>query len=121
MATLVTPSSRPQEPTRGESEARPNSSRRFWTIVALLTLLGLALSVAHIYAYRNETQVVELETGGTVETKLRGDGWVFHAEANLIADGEGFIDPAVHETFGERREFAPHPPLCQRPIRRRFV
>lgn len=111
MATLATEGVESEAAAGRDGPGRPWWRRPFWLVVFGLTAVSVLLSVSHIYAYRNDVQTLFLETGGTVETKLRGDGWVFHEEANNLADGLGLIDPAVYRDFGLSREVAQHPPL----------
>src|SRR5215211_3707841 len=40
-----------------------------------------------------------------------GDSAFFHAEANLLAEGKGFIEPFVYVAFGKTVATASHPPL----------
>jgi 4-amino-4-deoxy-L-arabinose transferase-like glycosyltransferase len=42
---------------------------------------------------------------------MSGDASFFHAEANLVADGEGFVEPFVHSAYGIDVATAAHPPL----------
>lgn len=44
------------------------------------------------------------------DAPLTGDAFQFHNGANLLADGQGFIDPFAH-SFGLLRQTAQHPPL----------
>lgn len=45
------------------------------------------------------------------DVPLAGDASFFHSEANLIADGEGFVEPFVHTAYGIDVATAAHPPL----------
>ncbi|HEX8743143.1 MAG TPA: glycosyltransferase family 39 protein [Thermoleophilaceae bacterium] len=42
---------------------------------------------------------------------MAGDSSFFHGEANLIAEGEGFVEPFVHTAYGIDVATAAHPPL----------
>ena len=42
---------------------------------------------------------------------MAGDASFFHAEANLVAEGKGFIEPFVHTAYGIDVPTASHPPL----------
>jgi 4-amino-4-deoxy-L-arabinose transferase-like glycosyltransferase len=42
---------------------------------------------------------------------MAGDSQFFNAEANLIAEGKGYIEPFVYAAFGTRVPTAVHPPL----------
>jgi 4-amino-4-deoxy-L-arabinose transferase-like glycosyltransferase len=115
MATLTSSPSGPEETSTAavptDAEARRRSNRRWWTIVLLLTLLGVAVRVGYIYGFRNDPRPIELNTGDIIETRLWGDGFVFHHQANLIAEGEGLIAPIPFYIFDERQQSADHPPL----------
>lgn len=114
MATLTGPTSEPDAVATGD-EARAADSqrkrRRWWTIVLLLFLLGTVVRVAYIYGFRDDTRAIELNTGDVIETRLWGDGFVFHHQANLIAEGEGLIAPIPYYVFDVRQQSADHPPL----------
>jgi peptidoglycan/LPS O-acetylase OafA/YrhL len=71
--------------TRWQSFARSR-----WAKVLLLTLLGLGVRLAYVAAY---TRCDPLSEGPCSGAKLSGDAAYYHNAANLLADGEGFIDP----------------------------
>ncbi len=87
------------------------ATRRWWYWVAALTLAGLVVRVAYILLFRTDWMFLELNDGSFLQTKVGGDGYVFHQQANLIADGEGMISPINLLRNGEAQESADHPPL----------
>ena len=97
--------------SEADRAAKQRSRRRWWTIVLLLTLLGVAVRVGYIYGFRDDPRPIELNTGDVIETRLWGDGFVFHHQANLIAEGEGLIAPIPYYIFDVRQQSADHPPL----------
>src|SRR3954452_597478 len=42
---------------------------------------------------------------------MAGDSQFFNAEANLVAEGKGYIEPFVNAAYGTRVPTAAHPPL----------
>jgi 4-amino-4-deoxy-L-arabinose transferase-like glycosyltransferase len=42
---------------------------------------------------------------------MAGDSQYYHAQANLIAEGRGFIEPFVYVAYGDAYPTAAHPPL----------
>ncbi len=42
---------------------------------------------------------------------MAGDSQFFHAEANLVADGKGYIEPFLNAAYGTHVPTAAHPPL----------
>src|SRR3954469_22546582 len=42
---------------------------------------------------------------------MAGDSQFFHAEANLVADGRGYIEPFLDAAYGVHVPTAAHPPL----------
>ena len=58
---------------------------------------GLALRVAYVFKYR-------------LDFDPHGDAFFYHAGANLLADGKGFISP-FYVPLGLHRAAAEHPPL----------
>ena len=74
---------------------RPKSGRSFsWTLAAI-TGLAFAIRLVYIFGYRQHLH-------------FGGDAFVYHAGANLLADGKGFIWP-----FAPERAIptGAHPPL----------
>ena len=73
----------------------PESGRRFsWTLAAI-AVLALAIRIVYIFEFRQHLQ-------------FGGDAFVYHAGANLLAGGKGFIWP-----FAPERAIptSAHPPL----------
>ncbi len=74
--------------------------RYFWLLLAVVVLAALAWRVLYV------TQLATKNPG-------LGDGFYFHQQANLIADGHGFSNPWIW-WFGKFRTYRPaavHPPL----------
>jgi 4-amino-4-deoxy-L-arabinose transferase-like glycosyltransferase len=73
-------------------------SPRFGRALAAIAAGGLALRLLYVLA---------------LAPNVRGSGdWqFFHALPNLMARGEGFIEPFVHAAFGHEVGTASHPPL----------
>jgi peptidoglycan/LPS O-acetylase OafA/YrhL len=65
-------------------------ARSWWAKVLLLTLLGLGVRLVYVAAY---TRCDPLTEGPCEGPKLSGDAAYYHNAANLLADGEGFIEP----------------------------
>ncbi|MEE9417803.1 MAG: glycosyltransferase family 39 protein [Acidimicrobiales bacterium] len=110
MSATVTPTA------AAEVVARPQLTqgdyrRQWWWMVSLLALLGLALRVWYILAFRQDPISNQLPSGLVYETSVWGDGLVFHQQANLLADGEGLISPLPFELQGIRQQSADHPPV----------
>jgi 4-amino-4-deoxy-L-arabinose transferase-like glycosyltransferase len=78
--------------------------RRFWRILLLIVLAGLAVRVAYV-AFAKTNQII------------RGDQLFYNAEANRLGRGDGFLEPFDPQALarGEIREgkdpAADHPPL----------
>lgn len=62
-----------------------------------VALVGLAIRVAYVLIAR-------------ADISFGGDAYFYHAGANLLADGEGFISPFEYE-LGRSTPAAEHPPL----------
>ena len=71
---------------------------RFWIGLILLAVGGVALRLLYVY-------VIAPDVRGF------GDWQYFHQQANLIADGRGFIDPVDFSLSGRETATAGHPPL----------
>ena len=56
-----------------------HDDRRFWTWLGAITLVGLGIRLATVL--------------GRPDRKPGGDAYYFHAAANLLVEGHGFIDP----------------------------
>ena len=68
-------------PSQRRFPVRPAIPSGFWTRLAIVGVLALAVRVGYVLA---------VERGD----ELPGDGFYYHQAALLLADGEGFIDPA---------------------------
>jgi 4-amino-4-deoxy-L-arabinose transferase-like glycosyltransferase len=85
------------------AEAEPSSpvaadgARWFRPALAVVVVAALAVRVAYVFAYRRD-----FVPGG--------DAFFYHAGANLLVDGKGFISPQFY-TVGIHRQAAEHPPL----------
>lgn len=73
--------------------------RSLWHVGLGATAIGaFAIRLAYVLAMKNPV-------------KLQGDGWYYHNAANLLADGHGFIQPALFLLyFGQVVPAADHPP-----------
>ena len=91
-AGVVAPSVAP-----GAAPGGRDRTRRFTVVVAAVTAAGLALRLAYIWFVRRN-----LTYGG--------DPYFYHASANLLADGKGFISPYALQ-LGQHIQSADHPPL----------
>lgn len=79
----------PAQPTHGRGEPR-------WFGLALLAIVVGALVVRVVYVLVSRRNF-----------DPHGDAYFYHAAANLLAEGKGFISPF----FVQHREAAEHPPL----------
>lgn len=86
------------------------TTRRWWAWVLALTLVGFGVRLAYIAA-SNEIYRDTLPRGDVFETRVWGDGLVYHQQANLLVDGEGLITPIPFLLDGVRQESADHVPL----------
>ena len=84
-------------PAEAGPPATPPATRRFWIGLCAITGLGLAWRVFYDIHERHRIP-------------LGGDAAYYHWDANLIAKGFGFIDPARYELFGNITPSAGHPP-----------
>lgn len=98
-------------PTKPNSEWPTKENREWWRLLALITLLGLAVRIWYILAFRQDPFINQLPSGQLFETRVWGDGLVFHRQANMLADGEGLISPLPFELQGIRQQSADHPPV----------
>ncbi len=76
------------------------SERNFWLVLVVVVLAALAWRIGY---------VTQLATNNP----HLGDGFYYHTQANLLADGHGFSNPWVW-WFGKFRTYQPsavHPPL----------
>ena len=72
--------------------------RRFFTRLALITLLGLAVRLAFVLLVRREQQVW-------------GDSYVYHWGGRLLAEGHGLIEPLRFNATGVVKQQGAEPPL----------
>lgn len=85
------------------------ATRRWWAIVIGLTVAGTAARVAYIFLFRN--QQTDLLPGIQYYlSKVPGDGFVYHKQANLLVEGKGLIAPLPYELKGVVQQAADHPP-----------
>src|SRR5690242_5995411 len=86
-----------------EPETSPTAATRdaqwFRPALAIVVVAAFALRVAYVFAYRRHFDI-----------GLGGDAYFYHAGANLLAEGKGFISPQFYK-LGIHREAAEHPPL----------
>jgi MYXO-CTERM domain-containing protein len=71
----------------------------FRVALAIVVLGALAVRIAYVFAYRRH-----------FDAGLGGDAFFYHAGANLLAEGKGFISPQFYAA-GIHRQAAEHPPL----------
>src|SRR4051812_7665938 len=81
-------------PETAEADA---SERRFRLGLALITGVGFAIRVGDVWHYRRNRL-------------FGGDAFYYHAGANLLVHGKGFIEPILY-AVGLRAQSADHPPL----------
>jgi len=74
------------------------ATRRFFIGLAVLTAAGAALRWAYIWFDRRHVEVFN-------------DGFYYHHGANLLADGQGFVNPFAFLLQGRAVDTADHPPL----------
>lgn len=82
----------------GRLQAATPNPRWFRPALALVVVGALAVRVVYVFAYRRDF------TPG-------GDAFFYHAGANLLAEGKGFIQPQFYVRYGLHRPAAEHPPL----------
>lgn len=71
--------------------------RWFRPALAIVVVAALVLRVVYVLAYKRDFDP-------------HGDAYFYHAGANLLAEGKGFIQPQFYAA-GVHREAAEHPPL----------
>lgn len=81
---------------RDENEAA--SHKRFFAWLAVVAAVGLAVRLAYILLVRRDHPI-------------GGDAFFYHAGANLLVDGKGFIAPFPYGFYGVKVQAADHPPL----------
>jgi 4-amino-4-deoxy-L-arabinose transferase-like glycosyltransferase len=74
------------------------SERRFWSLLAVALAGGFVVRFLFLHDWRP----VQLEVN---------DGLYYHLQANLLAEGKGFIDPITYLFHGVEVQSASHPPL----------
>jgi 4-amino-4-deoxy-L-arabinose transferase-like glycosyltransferase len=116
--TLVTdpvaPPEAPEPPPATERRrffGEPGSNRRWWFWVLLITLGGLAVRIAYILLCRDHFIYGKLPSGEPLVTRVWGDGYVYHQQANLFVDGKGIIAPLPYSIRHVVQQAADHPPL----------
>jgi 4-amino-4-deoxy-L-arabinose transferase-like glycosyltransferase len=87
------------------------ATRRWWTWIIVITLAGLAVRVAYILLFRHSVIHGTLPSGQPLSTRVWGDGYVYHEQANLLVDGKGLIAPLPYYIDHVRQQAADHPPL----------
>jgi hypothetical protein len=70
----------------------------FWVAVTVVAAGALWLRLEYIWTARDGKA-------------LGGDGFYYHATANLVADGHGFVNPFTYIFEGRFEQSAEHPPL----------
>ncbi len=85
-------------PSRAARRSEGERSKRWWIGLGVIVALGLGLRLFHL----SQTK------WGTVPA---GDAFYYHFQANLIADGRGFLDPYTLAYGQGARQVATHPPL----------
>ncbi|CAN5265635.1 hypothetical protein BH18ACT4_BH18ACT4_14240 [soil metagenome] len=81
-----------------ELEGLEGRDRRFALRLGVIALLALAVRVAYILMLERTD-------------RFGGDAFYYHEQANLLADGRGFLEPYQLETTGRELPSAYHPPL----------
>jgi hypothetical protein len=79
----------------GAADGRPG--RRF--LIWLLVLVGVGVAIRFPYLWWDRRHV-----------EFLGDSYYYHEGANLLADGQGFINPFTRNFYGETLQAADHPP-----------
>jgi 4-amino-4-deoxy-L-arabinose transferase-like glycosyltransferase len=87
----------PDAPSHSPAHPPAGTTRRFGWWLAAIACGALALRVAYVLIARRD-----FEPGG--------DAYFYHAGANLLADGKGFISPFLYAS-GRSMPAAEHPPL----------
>jgi 4-amino-4-deoxy-L-arabinose transferase-like glycosyltransferase len=99
----------PSEPVDA-AECRRN--RLWWAALAVICLVGLGIRVGYVVSERDVDEVgdfsYELGANQLGDGEV-GDDYYYHAAANLLADGQGFVHPFFWDD-GIRAPGADHPP-----------
>jgi 4-amino-4-deoxy-L-arabinose transferase-like glycosyltransferase len=93
----VTASLRGSAVTEMPEERRAPNARRFGWILASVAIGGLVIRISYVLIERKDIA-------------FGGDAFFYHAGANLLSDGKGFISPFAYAQ-GRVIEAADHPPL----------
>jgi hypothetical protein len=80
------------------TSADVRSTRSFWSVLVLIAVAALVWRILYVSVW------------GTVDPN-GGDGFYYHAQANLLADGHGFANPFVWRDAHRVIPTATHPPL----------
>ncbi|HEX7134600.1 MAG TPA: glycosyltransferase family 39 protein [Iamia sp.] len=80
-----------------ETTTRPGLRLDDRALAIAVPVLGLLVRLAYVISRRHD--------------EVGGDAYYFHNQANLIADGHGFINPLVFAYADIERAAADHPPL----------
>ncbi|MCU1346402.1 MAG: hypothetical protein JWL70_2668 [Acidimicrobiia bacterium] len=94
----------------------PRPERSFVWALALIVLLGAGIRVTYTLANKQDRQSCSLRDTNDPHKKLFpknicGDAYVYHAGANLLADGKGFVNPPQYYYGAGANASADHPPL----------
>lgn len=84
-----------------------NSRKGFLVALALVVALGAVIRVGYTLGWKQDKESCQL----IGPENICGDAYVYHAGANLLADGEGFVSPPDYYYGGTARASADHPPL----------
>jgi 4-amino-4-deoxy-L-arabinose transferase-like glycosyltransferase len=106
---MTTTAADPPEPQEPLGEDRPTEGRgggpgalprdpRFIRWLLAVTLVGLAWRLLYVVVFQRDMYVW-------------GDAYFYHHGANLLADGQGWINPFSYNLRGTIAEAADHPPL----------
>lgn len=87
------------------------STKRWWIWIGAITAAGIAVRVAYILLFRGSVIHGTLPSGQPLSTRVWGDGYVYHQQANLLVDGKGLIAPLPYFINGVKQQAADHPPL----------
>jgi hypothetical protein len=89
-------------------QAKATVGRRFWAVLMAITVLGFGVRMTYIQTTKQDKE--SCNQFAWVPENICGDAYVYHAGANLLADGKGFISPPNYAFGGELRPSADHPP-----------
>lgn len=86
------------EPVPPTVESNRASTVAFWIVLVVIAAGALWLRLEYIWTARDGKA-------------LGGDALYYHATANLVADGRGFVNPFAYIFEGRLEQSAEHPPL----------